>query len=610
MIAIVLGLGNKTRARALTSLRRAGRSTQVAMAVLACLAGAAGALLVATPVHATPPDAFIFTIDTTKTQGGSSPANAYRLPLVAAGTYDATVDWGDGTAPVEVTSHTDPDALHTYATGGAYTVTIAGTLRGWSLGSNTGDALKFGDVRQWGVFNPGNAGGLFRRAFNMTASATDAPDMTGVWNLREAFFSATSFNGAIGNWDTSMVTDMSSMFSGASVFNQPLGSWNTANATTMNSMFNGARSFNQPLASWNTARVTNMMDMFNGATAFNQPLGAWDTSNVTTVRRMFLGATAFNQPLGAWNASRMNEMRQAFQGTAMTDANIRLISGWRSTWNWGGTTASVGLFSRTGVASSTIQAFRDAGWPLNAYANLYALPDPPAAPVVVVDATTSTTAGISWTVPADGGSPITGYELTLPSGTIVTVPASQTTYTLIGLAPGSTGVVSVKAVNSVGAGPAGTTTVVTPRSPAVSGGGGSAGGAGTPASTNLLQGSASNPPSPPPLSERPAIMPSVGSARVVYRQMRIRGSTIWQPVVRVGKPGAFRYVKPKDTPTIPAGALVTVVTSGDPAKAPSRNVPAARRMALLLASSPGVKVYDGTVQGKFWRNNARIIANW
>ena len=40
------------------------------------------------------------------------------LPFNASGTYNATIDWGDGSGASIVTSNTDPDATHIYATAG------------------------------------------------------------------------------------------------------------------------------------------------------------------------------------------------------------------------------------------------------------------------------------------------------------------------------------------------------------------------------------------------------------------------------------------------------------------------------------------------------------
>ena len=47
------------------------------------------------------------------------------------------------------------------------------------------------------------------------------------------FCNAKKFNEDIGEWDTSNVTNMSSMFWCAAIFNQDIGRWNTSNVTNM-----------------------------------------------------------------------------------------------------------------------------------------------------------------------------------------------------------------------------------------------------------------------------------------------------------------------------------------------------------------------------------------
>ena len=59
--------------------------------------------------------------------------------------------------------------------------------------------------------------------------------------------------GDISNWDTSSVTDMSSLFQNATSFNQPLNKWNVSKVTSMNAMFYRAPSFNQPLNNWDVS---------------------------------------------------------------------------------------------------------------------------------------------------------------------------------------------------------------------------------------------------------------------------------------------------------------------------------------------------------------------
>ena len=42
------------------------------------------------------------------------------------------------------------------------------------------------------------------------------------------FFNANNFNGDIGGWDTSNVTNMRDMFAYSRKFNQAIGGWNTS----------------------------------------------------------------------------------------------------------------------------------------------------------------------------------------------------------------------------------------------------------------------------------------------------------------------------------------------------------------------------------------------
>ena len=299
------------------------------------------------------PTAFVATWNTNNTSSGSSSANQVRLPLEASGTYNFVVNWGDGTSST-ITSGTQPEITHTYATAGTYTIALDGAIRGFRF-AGSGDRLKILNVSQWGNINFGNNGGYFNNAANLTASATDAPSLTGTTNLAVAFQGASSFNGAIGNWDVSNVTTMHGLFEGATSFNQPLNNWDVSNVTVMRSVFNGATSFNQPLDNWDVSNVTNMEQMFQQANAFNQPLNSWDVSSVTTMRIMFEGNTAFNQPLDAWNVGNVTNMNAMFQGSVLFNQSL-------ANWDVGNVTTMQSMFSGATAFSQANYALTLNGW--------------------------------------------------------------------------------------------------------------------------------------------------------------------------------------------------------------------------------------------------------
>ncbi len=80
----------------------------------------------------------------------------------------------------------------------------------------------------------------------------------------------------------SNITDMAYMFYSATSFNQPLNNWNVSNVTDMAYMFYNATLFNQPLNNWNVSNVTGMEGMFYNASSFNQVLSMWCVSNIRT----------------------------------------------------------------------------------------------------------------------------------------------------------------------------------------------------------------------------------------------------------------------------------------------------------------------------------------
>ena len=263
------------------------------------------------PTPTTDPSLFISQWKTDNS-GGVTTNTQIILPLESTGTYNFTVNWGDGSSNV-ITSWNQAETTHTYSSAGTYTVTISGTIRGFRF-NNSGDKTKIINIAQWGALRVGNSGGYFYGCSNLNATATDALNLTGTTNLSAMFATARSFNGAIGNWNTSSVTNMNFLFHDT-YFNQPIGNWDTANVTNMNRMFHTARGFNQPIGNWDTSKVTDMGVMFLSATSFNQNIGNWNTSKVTDMGAMFSGASSFNQNLSSWCVSLIPSKPSSFDST-------------------------------------------------------------------------------------------------------------------------------------------------------------------------------------------------------------------------------------------------------------------------------------------------------
>ena len=250
-------------------------------------------------------------ITTWKTNNiGSSFSYQIRIPGIGT---DYIIDWEEVGNPVNSgTSVGDSATTLTFPAPGIYRISIRGNFTRINF-DNQGDRRKLLTIEQWGAIHWSSMERAFYGCSNLVHNALDAPDLSSVASMSAMFSDCSSFEGDIGNWNTSAVTDMSKMFIRATAFNQPIGQWNTSAVNDMSEMFSGAIAFNQPIGLWNTSAVTNMNRMFYSAHAFNQPIGDWNTSAVTNMNRMFYNAYAFNQPIGDWNTSAVTNMSWMFR---------------------------------------------------------------------------------------------------------------------------------------------------------------------------------------------------------------------------------------------------------------------------------------------------------
>ncbi len=324
----------------------------------------------------------------TRIQGeGSSPTNQLTLHF-AGSENDCVVDWGDGSTTIIPNA---AELTHTYTTPGIKKVTFSGnrvqikydaSISSTSAGRR--DAYKLLEIQNWGIFNI-YSDSMFEGCKNMTITATDIPAITTTnfnnmfawclnmtapstindWDtslltsISSAFYYCTKFNTYINDWDVSNVTSFQSCFNNCTNFNQSLSNWDVSNgnnfsymflsAQNFNSdvttwqfrtdgsitflyMFGTARSFNQDVSNWNTERVTNMQQMFYQAYPFNQNLNSWNMSNVTTVYRMLRELDWYDQPMDNWDVSNITIFKEFMTNAdALSTSNYdALLISWGS----------------------------------------------------------------------------------------------------------------------------------------------------------------------------------------------------------------------------------------------------------------------------------------
>ena len=90
---------------------------------------------------------FIFKITTTSSN------KQFLLPVTRPGGTSApnvNVDWGDSSSS-QITSETDPDRFHTYASPGTYTVQVSGYCPGFNVDNNSAYRSLYVEIVDWGT---------------------------------------------------------------------------------------------------------------------------------------------------------------------------------------------------------------------------------------------------------------------------------------------------------------------------------------------------------------------------------------------------------------------------------------------------------------------------
>ena len=220
------------------------------------------------------------------------------------GTYNCTIDWGDGTAP---TQHTTGNPTHTYSLAGQYQISISGSYSGTRMDSDVTNRTKLISVDNWG--NVGFTS--FNSAFNSCSNLSKLPNgsITGANNVTSfdyVFANCTSLTSIpIGLFDNcSNVTSFYSCFVGCSSLTSipvDLFKYNV-NVTSFYYCFGGCKRLSLPIALFNLSALQNkqpnMTLCFYVKSTSDSPIGTtqalWSYITISSNNSCFLNCTALS----------------------------------------------------------------------------------------------------------------------------------------------------------------------------------------------------------------------------------------------------------------------------------------------------------------------------
>ena len=265
---------------------------------------------------------FIFKITTT-----TSP-QTFVIPCVNTGTFNATVDYGDGTGSQTVTAYNDANLTHSFATAGQHTITIDGTFPNVNFQGNATSSAAIDEVVDLGDVGWATLYGAFNSCNNLTSFTYGTADTSSVTSMRSMFGSCSSLTSLnLSGIDTSNVNTMRGMFYNCSnLTTLDVSGFDTSSVTTMDSMFRGCRAVTTlDVSSFNTSSVNNMGSMFNNCNNLTTlDLSSFDTSNAPSFYAMFYNCNNLTGlDLSNFDTSSATSMKLMFHGcTGLTSLDV------------------------------------------------------------------------------------------------------------------------------------------------------------------------------------------------------------------------------------------------------------------------------------------------
>ncbi|MCI5984719.1 MAG: BspA family leucine-rich repeat surface protein [Firmicutes bacterium] len=169
---------------------------------------------------------------------------------------------------------------------------------------------------------------MFSDCSSLTSLDLSGFNTSNVTNMSWMFYNSSSLtNLNLSSFNTSNVTDMSSMFYWcSSLTSLGINSFNTSNVTNMNSMFHFCSSLTSlNVSSFNTSKVNNIIHMFQCCSSLTSlDLNGFNTSNVTDMSYMFSSCSSLTSlNLSSFNTSNVTDMSGMFSVcSSLTKLNL------------------------------------------------------------------------------------------------------------------------------------------------------------------------------------------------------------------------------------------------------------------------------------------------
>ena len=237
----------------------------------------------------------------------TSPDTVFTLPLVNFGTFtpNISVSWGDGSSST-VTSITDSNRIHTYASAGVYELSIIGFMPGWKVNNSS-------SIRNLitGIIDFGRVG-LRTLDFFGCVNITTIPTSSSMTVGYEGLGNIVTFAGFMrGTGITTIPVDIfqssplaetfTDSFSFTPITAIPTGLFSqNPLGSVFNSTFNGCVQLNSyPLDLFdNCPNVINFSSTFRNCRSLTQPLQFTFNTQVTTFANIYNMNTTINSMSG------------------------------------------------------------------------------------------------------------------------------------------------------------------------------------------------------------------------------------------------------------------------------------------------------------------------